>query len=205
MEYADILESGPAPYYRTASKLLYDDEYMYFGAVLHDEHVWGTLTEPQSVIFQDNDMEIFLDPSGKGENYYEFEINPLGTTWQLTLDKPYSLGGSAKNVELPGLISSVHVEGSLNDPTSPPDRCWSVTVALPLKEFARFGAGAIVPGETVWRANFSRVQWRHRIVMDEDGRKRYERVPPHGTPLPQGSEYAHPESNWTWCPQAVCP
>lgn len=203
MDYGDIVESGPSPYYHTASKLLYDDTFLYVGALLHDEHVWGTLTEDQSVIFHDNDMELFLDPGGKGEHYYELEINALGTTWQLTLDKPYSKGGAAENVKLPGLISAVHVDGALNDPTSSPDRGWGVTIALPLAEMARFGAAPIVPGETVWRANFSRVQWRHRVVVDGAGRKKYERVPPHGTPLPQGSAYAHPESNWTWCTQTV--
>jgi hypothetical protein len=204
MSYGDIVESGPSPYYHTASKLLYDDEYFYVGAVLGDEHVWGTLTEDQSFIFHDNDWEIFLDLCGEGNNYYEFEINALGTTWQLTLDKPYSKGGSARNIVLPGLVSAVHVDGTLNNPTSEPDCGWSVTVALPLDQLAQFGGGPVVPGKTVWRANFSRVQWRHRIVDDGQGGKRYERVPPHGTDLPQGSDCHHPESNWTWCRQAVC-
>lgn len=148
-------------------------------------------------LLSDNDIELFLDPNGDGLNYYEFEINALGTWWQLTLDRPYSQGGSARNVDLKGLISSVHVDGKVNDPTSFPDRGWSMTVALPLCELEEFGAGKIVPGVTVWRANFSRVQWKHRVTEQNT----YERIPPHGVALPQGSNFDHPEENWTWCMQ----
>lgn len=200
-DYGDILGGAPRPRYTTQSKMLYDDRFLYVGAYLSDPNVWGTLTADQVPIFHDNDFEIFLDPGGRGENYYEFEINALGATWQLTLDRPYSAGGTARDVRLDGLVSAVHVLGSVNDPASAPDEGWSVTVALPLAGLARFGGGAIEAGVSVWRENFSRVQWEHRVVEGADGQARYERVPPHGTPLPQGSNEAHPECNWTWAPR----
>jgi hypothetical protein len=40
------------------------------------------------VIFHDNDFEVFLNPSGDGRNYFEFEINALNTGWDLFLPKP---------------------------------------------------------------------------------------------------------------------
>lgn len=201
-EFGDIL--GPAdaaPKYSTKSKMLYDDEFLYVAAFLEEEHVWGTLVEDQAVIFQDNDFEIFIDIGGRGENYYEFEINALGTTWQLTIDKPYSKGGCARNVQLENLVSAVKVFGTINDPDSSPDQGWSVTVAIPLAGLSQFGDAKIEPGNTVWRANFSRVQWEHRVVDADSGRKVYERIPPHGTHLLQGSNEVHPEQNWTWTPQ----
>ncbi|CEN48597.1 hypothetical protein CCAN2_1920045 [Capnocytophaga canimorsus] len=53
-------------------------------------HTFGaTLKERDTVIFHNNDFEIFLDPDNDSHNYYEFEINALNTVWDLFLTKPY--------------------------------------------------------------------------------------------------------------------
>ena len=84
--------------------MLWDDAYFYIGAELEEPHVWATLTEHDSVIFHDNDFEVFIDPDGDNHEYYEFEINALGTYWDLLLPKPYRDGGKADNSwEIPGL------------------------------------------------------------------------------------------------------
>lgn len=194
----DHLAPSSAPLPETRVKLSYDDHAIYIAAFLHEQHVWATITENNSIIFMDNDFEIFLDPDANGLNYYEFEINPLGTTWQLSLDRPYSQSGTATSPhELPGLRSTVRVYGTLNDPTDV-DRGWSVGVAIPFEDLRQFGSNVPPqPGDT-WRANFSRVQWDHEIVDNK-----YVRVPPHGTPLPQGANQWHPEHNIVWAPTGV--
>src|SRR5580704_8644472 len=107
----------PRPRYRTRAKMLWDDDYFYIAAELEEPHVWATLTEHDSVIFQDNDFEVFLNPSGDGRNYFEFEINALNTGWDLFLAKPYNEGGKADNTwDIPGLLTAVQVDGTLNDP-----------------------------------------------------------------------------------------
>ena len=55
------------------------------------------MTERDSVIFRDNDFEVFIDPDGDTHAYYELEINALGTVWDLLLLKPYRDGGPAIN------------------------------------------------------------------------------------------------------------
>src|SRR5439155_1081187 len=54
----------PKPPLRTRAKMLWDDDYFYVAAELEEPNVWGTLTNRDSVIFQDNDFEIFIDPNG---------------------------------------------------------------------------------------------------------------------------------------------
>jgi hypothetical protein len=108
------------PRFRTRAKMLWDDKYFYFAASLEEPHVWGTLTKHDSVIFHDNDFEIFLDPDSDNHKYFEFEINALNTGWDLFLPKPYKDGGKADNGwEIPGLKTAVHVDGTLNDPATP--------------------------------------------------------------------------------------
>jgi len=52
-------------------------------------HTAGTtLTARDSIIYLDNDFEVFIDPDGDTHNYYELEINALNTVWDLLLVKP---------------------------------------------------------------------------------------------------------------------
>lgn len=46
----------------TRMKLMWDDEALYLGAWMAEPQVVATLTERNSVVFQDNDFEIFLNP-----------------------------------------------------------------------------------------------------------------------------------------------
>ena len=120
------------------------------------------LTKHDSVIFQDNDFEIFIDPDGDNHEYYEFEINALNTDWDLFLKKPYRDGGPAVNDwEIPGLKTAVHVDGTLNDPRDK-DQFWSVEFAIPWKVLAEYAHRPAPPQDgDQWRVNFSRVEWQH--------------------------------------------
>ena len=76
-----------------------------------------TFTKKNSIIFRDNDFEVFIDPESSGENYYEYEMNALNTIWELTLVRRYTKGGPAISpTNLPGLIHRVFVDGTINDP-----------------------------------------------------------------------------------------
>ena len=176
----------PRPRFHTRAKMLWDDDYLYIGAELEEPHVWATLTEHDSVIFHDNDFEVFLNPSGDDRNYFEFEINALNTGWDLFLPKPYREGGKADNSwEIPGLKTAVWVDGSLNNPRDR-DHGWTVEMAFPWSAFAS-RAPVVRPriGEE-WRINFSRVEWRTNV---ENGK--YVKVA------------GLPEDNWVWSPQGL--
>lgn len=174
------------PRFRTRVKMLWDDQFLYIGAELEEPDVWATLTAHDSVIFRDNDFEVFLNPSGDGLNYFEFEINALNTGWDLFLPKAYNKGGKADNSwEMPGYKSAVWIDGTLNDPRDK-DRGWSVELALPWSAFVeRSGKGRPNAGDA-WRMNFSRVEWQTRVVGGT-----YEKIK------------GLPEDNWVWSPQGV--
>lgn len=198
-DFVEIRGGGqPAPRFRTRMKMLWTADALHIAAEMKEPHVWGTLREKNAIIFHDNDFEVFLDPDGDTLNYHEFEVNALGTIWELTLDKPYSKGGTATHgTNLPGLKSAVKVQGTIND-SSDIDTGWTVEIAIPWKDMAGYRAeknpGPPADGE-VWRINFSRVEWQHEL---KDGR--YVRIPPHGAKIEDGD---HPEANWVWSPQEV--
>ena len=177
----------PRPRFRTRAKMLWDDEFFYIAALLEEPHVWGTLTKHDSVIFNDNDFEVFIDPNGDNHEYYEFEMNALNTGWDLFLPRPYKNGGTADNGwEIPGLKTAVHVDGTLNDPADR-DKHWSVEIAIPWNSLRDFSQQATQPRDgDHWRVNFSRVEWQHEL----DG-SQYRRIP------------KTPENNWVWSPQGI--
>jgi hypothetical protein len=46
-----------------------------------------------SIIFHDNDFEVFIDPDGDNWMYYELEVNARGQVWDLQLIRPYRWDG----------------------------------------------------------------------------------------------------------------
>jgi arylsulfatase A len=183
----------PAPRYRTRAKMLWDDDYFYIGAEMEEPDVWATLTERDSVIFRDNDFEVFIDPDGDTHAYYELEVNALNTVWDLMLIKPYRDGGPAINGwDIAGLQSAVDVRGTINRPGDK-DEGWSVEIAMPWTILREASASRKTPqpGDR-WRVNFSRVQWDVDVV---EGRY-VKRLKP-------GSTDPLPEHNWVWSPQGA--
>jgi len=187
-DFEDIEGSSkPIPSFKTRAKLLWSDKYLYIGAFLEEPHVWATITKKNSVIFHDNDFEVFIDPDGDSMNYHEFEMNALNTIWELTLVKPYRDGGPVidpDNIE--GLKTAVRVSGTIND-SSDTDEGWSLEIAIPWAGLVKY-AGTMKcppsPGDT-WRMNFSRVEWKIEIVNGE-----YVKKP-------------GKEDNWVWSPQGM--
>ncbi|MCR4410526.1 MAG: carbohydrate-binding family 9-like protein [Candidatus Saccharicenans sp.] len=186
-------KSKPKPRFRTRVKMLWDDEYFYVGAELEEPQVWATLTRRDSIIYQDNDFEVFIDPDGDTHNYYELEINALNTVWDLFLVKPYRDGGPAIHAwDIQGLKTAVQVEGTINNPADK-DRGWTVEIAFPwevLKEAAPFKKKP-ESGDR-WRINFSRVEYR-TVVEGGSYVKMKDKT--------SGREL--PEDNWTWAPQGL--
>lgn len=181
----------PEPRLKTRAKLLWDDKNLYIGAEIEEPHVWAYLKQRDTVIFYDNDFEVFIDPDQDTHAYYELEVNALGTPWDLLLIKPYRDGGPpVTNWNISRLQVGTKVDGTINNPADT-DKGWSVEIVLPLaalKECA--GVKGLPKGGDQWRIDFSRVEWRVKV---ENGKYRKEINPQTGRPFP--------EDNWVWSPQ----
>ena len=179
---------GPAPRHRTRTKIGWDDEALYVAAEMEEPHLWAEMTEHDSVIWHEDDFEIFVDPDGDREQYLEVEINALGTIFDLRLERTYIDGGPAvHDWSWAGMRSAVALRGTLNDPRDV-DEGWSVEFALPWTAIIDSAGDMALPPEPgdVWRLNFSRVDWPLEV---RDGR--YVKV--------DGAA----ESNWVWSPQGA--
>ncbi|MEX0289138.1 MAG: carbohydrate-binding family 9-like protein [Flavobacteriaceae bacterium] len=189
-DFIDI-KGVKTPLYKTNVKMLWDDDYFYFFAELKEPHVWGTLKQRDTVIFYNNDFEIFIDPDGDTHDYMEFEMNALNTLWDLFLTKPYRNHPKVLDSwDIQGIKTAVHIDGSLND-ASDIDEGWSVEIALPWKVLVEANVHNKIPENEFWRVNFSRVNWNFDLDQGTYSRKK------------DAAGNFLPEFNWVWSPQGV--
>ena len=180
----------PAPLQETKVKMLWDDNYLYIAAEISEKDIQAKLRQRDTIIFYDNDFEVFIDPDGDTHGYYEFEMNALNTVWDLLLTSPYRDYGHVINAwDIRGLKSAVKIYGTINN-AKDQDEKWCVELAFPFVVLKEWG-NTPVPG-TQWRINFSRVEWRTKV---ENGVYVKDSDPSTGKPFP--------EYNWVWSPQGL--
>ena len=194
-DFVDIEGSSKqTPRFRTRVKMLWDSTYFYVGAELQEPDLWATLTQRDTIIYHNNDFEVFIDPDGDTHLYSELEMNALNTVWDLLLIKPYRDTHKAPIIgwDIYGLKTAVTINGTLNKPGDK-DKGWTVEIAFPWKAFNEISRTAVPPSDKdQWRINFSRVEWRTDV---EHGV--YKKLINPETSKP------YPEDNWVWSPQGV--
>jgi len=157
--FTDLVR-GERAIHDTRAAVLWDDVNLYVGYWVEEPLVEGNLTERDSLIYTNNDVELFI--AGK-DAYYEFEINSLGTIYEVFFiwEQAYERAGYAAlpefargkegvrpfngvgfknhprgprigywNWDLPGLRTAVHVDGTVNN-NADRDRGWTVELAIP--------------------------------------------------------------------------
>jgi hypothetical protein len=177
----------PTPTYKTRMKMLWNDSSLYIAAELQEPDVWATLQNRDDTVYFDNDFEVFIDPDGDSEEYYEIEVNAINTVFDLFLKKTYRVGGRA-NVywNLENFESAVQVQGTINNPNDT-DKGWTVEMSIPFHYLKNENNKSDIPIEgSLWRINFSRVNWDAEIINNTYKRKSDNK----GKLLP--------EHNWVW-------
>ncbi|RFS23025.1 hypothetical protein DVR12_11105 [Chitinophaga silvatica] len=185
-DFVDITGSPSlTPKFKTRAKMIWDDQYLYIAAELEEPAVSAHYKNRDDLLFKENDFEVFIDPDGDANDYYELEINALNTVMDLYLSKPYRSGGKALiNWDAKGMKTAVHVSGTLNKPGDK-DQGWTVEMAIPYSALS-FMDNSVKPSNgSIWRMNFLRVEWDQEI---KDG---------------QYTILKKPEHNWSWSPQGI--
>jgi hypothetical protein len=95
--FADVVTGEPG-LFDTRASLLWDDQNLYIGYWIEEPYPEAHLTARDSLIFLENDAEVFIDG---GDTYYEFEINALGTIYEVfyVWKDAYQKGGFAAQPE----------------------------------------------------------------------------------------------------------
>ena len=157
------LDTGVPGRLETYGQICWDDEFLYFAFYADDPDIWATMQARDEPVFVEEDFEIFLDPEGDEFHYYEWQINPLGTLYDVIWERPPQTPGfdsrGLHSFDLTPMLSGFEVHGTVWQ-RDDADSCWSAEVALSWEGLARIPGHFRSPprdGDT-WRIGFSRVE-----------------------------------------------
>jgi hypothetical protein len=147
------------PTVRTTARLLWDKQFLYVGFECEDPDIWSVYTQRDAYVWEGEAVEVYLDPSGKGQNYKGIDLNPLGAL--IDLNTPEAKDGNPGDVEqnarwnARGLRWATSINGTVND-RNDRDTGWTAELAIPLKEVLNEEEQVYV-GDA-WRVQFYRIE-----------------------------------------------
>jgi len=166
----NTLDGAPVPLKSTV-KMLWDDEYLYFGYYCEDPDAWATFTNEDDPMWSEEVVEFFIDAEGTGFTYYEHEVNPLNVKVDLFINN----AGKRLNARFTGfkdwdfsdaLKQGVYVEGDGKNPGTD-DKYWTVEIAVPFSDIWQVPSVPPSDGD-MWRIGCYRIERGDPSTQDDD-------------------------------------
>jgi hypothetical protein len=153
---APALAWGEAPF-GTRFRALWTASTLYVRFDADDTSPWFTMTQRDASIWEEEVVEVFLDPVGQGVDYYELEISPANVLCDLRVRRPYPNLLSETIFDLDGLESAVRMHEGTDQPPG-----WTATAAMPFAGLRGLPVADAIrlppcPGDT-WRFNVFRIK-----------------------------------------------
>lgn len=148
-------DTGAAPCFPTTAKMLWDDRFLYVGFCCVDPDIWGTITEHDGPMYDEEVVEVFIDANRDGISYVELEVNPLNVSLDLFALNRNGRLRTLFDWDSDGWQHAVSIEGYLNQRTRK-DKSWTVEMAIPLADLATAPHIPPLAGD-VWRVNLYRI------------------------------------------------
>jgi Carbohydrate family 9 binding domain-like len=176
---AGTIAWGP-PRYRTAFRALWTAHALYARFDATDPDPWHTMSAHDDCLWEEEVVELFLDPAGQGRDYFELEISPANVTCDVRVRTPYPNLVSELAWEHDGLATAVR---ALRDETGTVG--WTAAAELPWGGFRSLPVPSHValPPESgdSWRFNAYRIKRPGGPQRPKDGAL-LEAWSPTGTP-----------------------
>lgn len=146
---------------RVEAKMLWDDSNLYFAFECDDTDLSATMKKRDEHLWQEEVVEVFIDPDGDEKNYIELEVNPLGTFLDLFVLTPV-VPIPYESYNIPAKWA-VKVDGTVQD-SSDRDRGWNIELAVPLKEAVTAPNWPPKDGDR-WRLNLYRIERKPKYQL----------------------------------------
>lgn len=154
---AQVVAWGQAPH-ETRFRALWSATGLYLRWDADDPAPWHTMTSRDDHLWEEEVVEIFIDPSWKGVGYWELEISPANVVCDVRMVDVYPNVTSDLTWDHRGLETSVRHE---HDAAGAPTR-WVATAFAPWTGFAALpvDAGVALPPKAgdVWAFNLFRIE-----------------------------------------------
>lgn len=167
-----LREDGGAPQHATTAKAVWDQSALYVAFQCDDPEMWATMKERDDRLWEQEVVEVFLDPNGNGDPYFEFEVNPLNVVVDLRL--MCSLREKGMPLErvvawdCRGMQTSVRAKGPVStwQTEQHPGGEWAVEMSIPFDALDTLPHCPPQDGDA-WKANFYRIDRPARLAKEE--------------------------------------
>lgn len=168
-----------------SARVLYDEKHLYVGYRVEDDYLKCTFEKPDDHLWEQDCVELMVDPDGDRRNYFEVQVSPTGLVFDTRYDsrrRPQPFGDVAWSS---AARAGVAVQGEVNDDED--DEGYTVELAIPWRAFAAGATPAAPPtAGATWRMNFfvmdarekgqRAVGWSPPLVGDFHTLERFGRV-----------------------------
>jgi hypothetical protein len=146
--------TGDAVAFEARAQVLYDRQKLYFAFVVADDYLKSTFDKPDDHLWEQDTVEVMLDPDGDAKNYFELQVSPRGVHFDTRYDTPRQPGPFG-HVDWDSRVDAkvqLNDKGKLNDDAA--DHGYVVELAVPWSAFAS-GEPATTPpaAGASWRMN----------------------------------------------------
>jgi hypothetical protein len=143
-----IHDPGQQPKFPTEASVLWDEANLYVAFACRDSEPWGRMKNRDDHLWEEEVVEVFLDPDGDGKNYAELEVSPNNVVVDLLIPQPRSGAGAAIRWDIAGLQTAVsrHAAG------------WIAEIAIPWQSLAAAGVRAAPKPGDRWRVGLYRIK-----------------------------------------------
>jgi len=133
---------------KTSSKWLWNEEFLFVAFNVEDPFLKSTFRNRDDHLWEQDAVELLVDPKGDGANYYEIQVSPTGNVFDTRFDqrrepRPFGHVDWDSHAKV-----GVQVRGHVNDDRA--DQGYAVEMALPWSAFALADAR---PWDVPLRAN----------------------------------------------------
>lgn len=154
---------------KTEARLLWDENYLYVGFRAYDKDVWSYMTKHDDETCEEDVLEVFIKTDPDKEQYYDFEINALGTVMDM-----FSLKKGAGGEDFhrwakwncKGLKVATYIKGTLNNPDDV-DEYWQLEVAIPFSELSTLHGQSPKAGDR-WKCFLARYDYSVYLPKGEE-------------------------------------
>lgn len=136
------------PAFPTEAAVTWDDTFLYVAFACTDPAPWARHANRDDRLWEEEVVEVFLDPDGDGRNYAELEVSPTNVVVDLLIAAPQAGGPNARQWNTEGLQTAVktHATG------------WVAEMAIPWAALAAAGVSAAPAAGAEWRVGLYRIK-----------------------------------------------
>lgn len=157
-EFVSCIDGNP-DVTKTEARICWDEERLYVAFKCYDSEIQSTFRNRDDPIYEEEVVEVFIDPNCNMKSYYEINVSPLNVVYDALIFNPKGTRSGMKvdvewNCEGIETAVKIHLDQAEKERKN---QFWTVEMAIPFKSLSE--APSIPPHDgDIWRVNLYRIE-----------------------------------------------